>query len=966
MRYVVHILVFLVAVVAGVAVGVPGLVERAGRQVEAKLEDKLGVDIDVESVDWTFSGDVELRGITLKDRAAPTDEVALLTIDALEVRSDVDYSGRTVRLRSVVARGPNVNLKRRKDGSDNASALLGRVVSLLKGEEVAAGSSDGGNGSGMLRYLDRSSLPSVSAEGIVVNVDAGDVKLPETFGVPRQVTLSKGTLTVKNTSLLKEDPVLDIALKFADTTLDPGFGVKVATTIEPNGGKAWWETPIELHFDRPARVLVGRRVAALGSIIWRAGAPAPLVVRDVALSVPLSEDDLAGAAPVSPALEAEAVKVGLGALTFDDLKDLVSAGSDTLSAVLRKIVQRVGRLELVKPAVVFERTPTGHNFNDLVRSSPGKSDPVTPPDDAPGPDKALGVLMDATRSASILLTTKGAATNPVADGSRFRSFIQRGVGHLDRRIVKLTNAAIAAASKVPFKHLVINGGRFVWRDMRAPADGQLRLREKLENFNLTARRSDELLTFEASFQMPRQLAGRTAAQRAEAAVNKVSGKVHLLTGDTQLQAQLQRLELHPYRQAFPRTLKVYADTALVDTDLTMLWSPTTEIARIEGRFGLENGGFHYPALSAEPVAGLNLRLKFGAQMDRKRKTIVLRQSDLRIGSVNLKVRADIARYDASPKMSAAMRLERSRAQDLVDSIPLQIMPLLEGLKVVGTVAWHFDFSLDTANMESLDYHSFPEINGFRVVDMGSRLNINAVRGSFIHRIVEADGTKREMLIGPGSTYWTPIHAISPYVAKGVTTTEDGAFYRHKGFSSFAIRSSLVTNLKKGRFARGASTISQQLVKNLFLSREKTLSRKFQELFITWQMEDALSKDRIMELYLNIIEWGPGIYGIRHATRHYFGKQPSALSPLESAFLVSLIPNPKKYYWQFKRGEVSDGWRRHLRWIMGVMRDRGKITDGEYLAAAPYSPVFRGQQKKLVELLDEGTAQIPTAAVPPPE
>ena len=187
--------------------------------------------------------------------------------------------------------------------------------------------------------------------------------------------------------------------------------------------------------------------------------------------------------------------------------------------------------------------------------------------------------------------------------------------------------------------------------------------------------------------------------------------------------------------------------------------------------------------------------------------------------------------------------------------------------------------------------------------------------------------------------------------KAITTTEDGSFFRHNGFSQYAIRQSIITNLKKGGFYRGASTVSQQLVKNLFLSRAKTISRKMQEMFITWRLEKILTKTRIMELYLNVIELGPGIYGIKHAARHYFDKHPRDLDLLECVFIASLIPSPNRYYKQFARGEVTPGWRRYLRTLIGVMRQRNKITQEEYARAAPYSPVFRGQKPLVQDALD---------------
>jgi len=964
LRYVAYGLIFIIAVVAGIAVGIPAMVERLGHKVEARLEDKLGVDVDVEQVEWTFDGTVELRGVTVSARTAPADEPPLMTASRIRVESDVRFGARKVKLKSIVVHDTVINAVRRADGSDNLRDIAKAALDLFKKKDDG-GDGEGGGGGGVMRFLDRSVLPEVRLEGLAVDVDAAGFELPSAVGLPKTIALSQGTLRLKNTSIIKESPVIKVDLRFGDTTLDPGFGVELSTQFEPASGEPWWKAPLDVTFDRPARVMVGKRVAALGGVSWRAGAEAPLTVTDVALSVPLTERELSGAEPVAPALEVKQVKVGLGALSLADFKQLAAADSGSRPKVARDIVSRLGRLELVQPALVFERTPEGHNFNDLLgqKAKPKAKKTKAPVESVP--DKSLGILMMATQDAAARLVVSRKKRRR-ADGSRFRGWLKRGIGHLDRRVEKVSNMVLELARKVPFRDLKVTAGFFQWRDMRNPSPGQWRLQEKLENFDLTATRNKDVLTFRAAFTMPdraKKKRGAKANPKEDAKLNVVEGKVHQLTGDTQLRAQLAHLDLYPYRQAFPASIKVRRDTTLVDTDLTVVWSPTTHIARIEGTLGVDNGSFHYPSLAVEPLSNLDVRFKFGAQLDRKRHTLVLRQSDLQIGKVKLKVRADISKFDAAPKLSGAFRLERARSQDLVDSIPKEMIPLLDGLKTIGTVAWHLDFSLDTGNMESLVYHSYPEINGFKVTDMGNRLNLNAVRGSFVHRIEEADGTKREMLIGPGSTFWTPLYAISDNVIKGVTTTEDGAFYRHEGFSPFAIRSSLVANLKKGRFARGASTISQQLVKNLFLSREKTISRKLQELFITSQLEASLSKERIMELYLNVIEWGPGIYGVRHASRHYFGKRPAELDPLESVFLVSLIPNPKKYYWQFKRGEVTDGWRRHLRWIMSVMRDRGKISEGTYQRAAPYSPVFRGKQKKLMDVLDNG--KTPTAAAPAP-
>ncbi len=142
--------------------------------------------------------------------------------------------------------------------------------------------------------------------------------------------------------------------------------------------------------------------------------------------------------------------------------------------------------------------------------------------------------------------------------------------------------------------------------------------------------------------------------------------------------------------------------------------------------------------------------------------------------------------------------------------------------------------------------------------------------------------------------WVPISRVSPMLLKAVLIGEDDKFYQHEGFDYEALEQAFEKNLKEGRFAAGASTISQQLTKNLFLSPEKSLTRKAKEAILTWRMENTLSKRRILELYVNVAEWGDGIFGIEAAARHYFHKPASQLSGMEAARLAAVLPNPIRF------------------------------------------------------------------------
>ena len=142
--------------------------------------------------------------------------------------------------------------------------------------------------------------------------------------------------------------------------------------------------------------------------------------------------------------------------------------------------------------------------------------------------------------------------------------------------------------------------------------------------------------------------------------------------------------------------------------------------------------------------------------------------------------------------------------------------------------------------------------------------------------------------------WVPLSRISPHLQRAVIVAEDASFYRHRGFDWQSIRDAATRNWDGGELRRGGSTITQQLAKNLYLSPEKNFVRKIHEALITRALEDRLTKRRILELYLNVVEWGHGIYGAEAAARHHFGKSALDLSPAEAALLAGILPSPRRY------------------------------------------------------------------------
>jgi monofunctional biosynthetic peptidoglycan transglycosylase len=227
------------------------------------------------------------------------------------------------------------------------------------------------------------------------------------------------------------------------------------------------------------------------------------------------------------------------------------------------------------------------------------------------------------------------------------------------------------------------------------------------------------------------------------------------------------------------------------------------------------------------------------------------------------------------------------------------------------------------------------------------------------------GEYHGFVVGPKNRYWTPSGRIPPEMKWAVILAEDSAFYKHEGIDVKAIKNAIKYDLEKKSFARGASTITQQVAKNLFLSREKTLTRKVKELYLAKRMEQELTKGRIIELYLNVIELGPMVYGIGNGARYYFGKPASALTPRECAFLAAMLPGPRLAYNPYKNlGRVL----KRSDMILRLLAQKGVLSQGEYQAALAEVPNVGRMQKKVDESIKkvEVMANLSSARQPVPE
>jgi hypothetical protein len=231
--------------------------------------------------------------------------------------------------------------------------------------------------------------------------------------------------------------------------------------------------------------------------------------------------------------------------------------------------------------------------------------------------------------------------------------------------------------------------------------------------------------------------------------------------------------------------------------------------------------------------------------------------------------------------------------------------------------------------------------------------IERLKGPFVHKAIDASGRAYDVHVEPGSPDFVPLDDVPELFLRALLLGEDSNFWGHPGIDLAELPSAIATNLERGTFARGASTIAQQLAKNLFLSREKRLGRKLEEAALALLLDASLGRRRVLEIYVNVIEWGPGVYGLRPAARHYFGHEPSELTTKQMVFLVSMIPGPVKYQRSIVDGVSSPFLEGLMATLLAKLASVGALTPDEYAAA-------------LAAPLGLVASQPPSAAVPLPD
>ncbi len=351
-------------------------------------------------------------------------------------------------------------------------------------------------------------------------------------------------------------------------------------------------------------------------------------------------------------------------------------------------------------------------------------------------------------------------------------------------------------------------------------------------------------------------------------------------------------------------------------------------------FNLKDLVWSHELISPEPIA-LNGSAAFDISANLTQNQFKFENIQLKTNGTNLTLAMSLdkaqrktrARSNTLPKIvddwkfDFSIQLPPQPMQQLFDAIPHALRTDLDGLTWQGMIGIEFEATgFLGALSETRHKFNLTPSEDFGVLTWPVNRDLMTLNQGLTHTVIDPNALMPHEIIIPPSIYpvtinnlpvyvpgitaedirlqyphWVLFDDLNPWLVQLITTTEDGSFFTHAGFSPLQIKAALEKNVTRQSFTRGASTISMQLIKNLFFGRTKTISRKAQEVIYTWLMESIVQipKQRIMELYFNIIEFGPEIYGIEEAAKYYFGKRSQDLSLKECAFLMAIIPNPRK-------------------------------------------------------------------------
>ncbi len=357
---------------------------------------------------------------------------------------------------------------------------------------------------------------------------------------------------------------------------------------------------------------------------------------------------------------------------------------------------------------------------------------------------------------------------------------------------------------------------------------------------------------------------------------------------------------------------------------------------LTGQAAVTDLTIHHEKLAAAPLANLIFNTDFKMEYDRRESLLHLERFLVSTGMARTTLRGDI-RLDRL-MFDVYLNLPKTACKHIKAALPNAFTTRIRDTLFEGQIAFDMHLAVDEENPEGVILEADMD-NGCRIAHYGKLPEPGYFHGPFAYITYDEKGEPLRLVSGPGTDRWVSLAEISPYLTAAVLTTEDGKFWKHKGITLPEIRRAIELNLKKGGLHHGASTITMQLAKNLFLGRERTVSRKLQEVIMVWYLESYFTKEEILELYFNIIEYGPSLYGIKDAAMHYFGRTPAELTPLESVFLIKMLPSPVSRHRIYERGTVSQRQMSVFHRVLRTMRERKRLTDAELSAALSSAIVF---------------------------
>jgi len=315
------------------------------------------------------------------------------------------------------------------------------------------------------------------------------------------------------------------------------------------------------------------------------------------------------------------------------------------------------------------------------------------------------------------------------------------------------------------------------------------------------------------------------------------------------------------------------------------------------------------------------------RQDRRHGRLELREpTTLRLGRIVMRVEGQLERR--GPALHLDLASDSLSDARLKTSLPPPVLGPLEDVGARGTWDYRLGFQLDLDRPDSVSFDADVIPHGLVLDPARTRLPLLELDQPFVATIHLPHGKLVTRELSGANPHFRTLGAIDSILAHAVVTNEDGGFFRHRGFNPEAVKSSIAENIRAGAYRRGAGTITMQVARNLWLGHDRTLSRKAQEVILAWVLEHltGVSKRRLLEIYLNIIEWGPDVHGADEASRYFFDQDAGRLTVDEALFLTTVIPAPNKWRWRFEKdGTLRPFEREQMHFIGRAMIAKGWLS-----------------------------------------